>query len=73
MQIPDTRTGDSIIDAVIVDEEAIGLEGKGRGGNILYGKGSLDRYLSQKNRNEVESSEGEVEGETDLPSVVASM
>lgn len=72
-EIPDTRTGDDIIDAVIVDEEAIGLEGKMRGGRILYGKGALNRYLSQQKPKEVDSSEGEVEAEADLPSVVASM
>ncbi|XP_057527094.1 CLP protease regulatory subunit CLPX1, mitochondrial-like [Amaranthus tricolor] len=71
-EIPDTRTGDDIIDAVIVDEEAVGLEGKGRGGRILYGKGALDRFLSQQKPKEFEGSE-EVEAETELPSVVASM
>lgn len=72
-EIPDKRTGDNIIDAVIVDEEAVGLEGKGRGAKILYGKGALDRYLSGQKPKEVESSEGEPEVETDLQSVVASM
>lgn len=47
MQIPDVRTGDNIIDAVVVDEEAVGLEGRGSGAKILYGKDALDRYLSQ--------------------------
>ena len=73
MQIPDTRTGDDIIDAVVVDEEAVGLEGKGRGGRILNGKGALDRYLSQQKQKDVEGSEGEAEAEPELPSVVASM
>lgn len=46
LQIPDTRTGDEVIDAVIVDEEAVG-----RGAKILYGKGALDRYLSEHKMN----------------------
>lgn len=48
LQIPDVRTGDDVIDAVVVDEEAIGSEGHGEGAKILYGKGALDRYLSQQ-------------------------
>lgn len=47
MQIPDVRTGDNIIDAVVVDEESVGIEGRGSGAKILYGKGSFDRYSSQ--------------------------
>lgn len=48
VQIPDIRTGDDVIDAVIVDEESVGSEGRGRGAKILYGKGALDRYLSEQ-------------------------
>lgn len=47
LQIPDVRTGDDIIDAVVVDEEAVGSEGRGCGAKILYGKDAFDRYLSQ--------------------------
>ena len=47
LQSPDERTGDDIIDAVVVDEEAVGSEGRGCGGKILYGMGALDHYLSQ--------------------------
>lgn len=48
MQIPDVRTDDEIIDAVVVDEESVGYEGRVLGAKILYGKGALDRYLSQR-------------------------
>ncbi|OMO93640.1 Clp protease, ATP-binding subunit ClpX [Corchorus olitorius] len=76
-EIPDNRTGDDVIDAVIIDEEAVGIEGRGTGAKMLYGKGALDRYLSQQKSKEsettVEGSEGEPEVETELPSVVASM
>ncbi|KAJ8446215.1 hypothetical protein Cgig2_015986 [Carnegiea gigantea] len=72
-EIPDKRTGDDIIDAVVVDEEAVGLDGKGQGAKILYGKGALDRYLSEQKLKQVESSEGDPDMEADLQSVVASM
>lgn len=45
LQIPDTRTGDDIIDAVVVDEEAVATEGRVCGAKILYGRGAFDRYL----------------------------
>ncbi|KAE8672360.1 CLP protease regulatory subunit X isoform 2 [Hibiscus syriacus] len=72
-EIPDVRSGDDIIDAVVVDEESIGS-----GAKILYSKGAFDGYLSQQPKpNELKASdkeqaEGEVETEL-IPSVVASM
>ncbi|XP_050237491.1 CLP protease regulatory subunit CLPX1, mitochondrial isoform X2 [Mercurialis annua] len=76
-EIPDVRTGDNIIDAVIVDEEAVGSKGRGTGGKILYGKGALDCYLSKQKVKDSETaadgSEGEPEVETELSSIVASM
>ncbi|KAJ4726663.1 CLP protease regulatory subunit like [Melia azedarach] len=77
-EIPEVRTGENIIDAVVVDEEAIGSEERGCGAKILYGKGALDRYISQHNRKDVETTgegaaDGEPEGETEIPSIVASM
>ncbi|XP_022141335.1 CLP protease regulatory subunit CLPX1, mitochondrial isoform X2 [Momordica charantia] len=72
-EIPDAKTGEDIIDAVIVDEESIGSDGSSCGAKILHGKGALDRYLSgQKATSEGSEREPEPEGETDLPSVVAS-
>ncbi|KAK2992734.1 hypothetical protein RJ640_023247 [Escallonia rubra] len=73
-EIPDVRTGDDVIDAVIVDEEAVGLDGRGCGAKILYGRGALDRYLSQhrsKDKEDSEGSYGETEVEAELPSIVA--
>ncbi|XP_029130402.1 CLP protease regulatory subunit CLPX1, mitochondrial isoform X2 [Cajanus cajan] len=74
-EIPDIRTGDDVIDGVVVDEEAVGSEGRGKGAKILYGKGALDRYLSeQKNDSEtMEASAADNEADTELPSIVASM
>ncbi|KAK6155578.1 hypothetical protein DH2020_009826 [Rehmannia glutinosa] len=84
-EIPDVRTGDDIIDAVIVDKESVGSEVRGYGAKILYGKGALDRYLSQHKvkdsevwlkvtfslQTSSEGSEGEPEVEHELPSIVA--
>ncbi|MBA0558709.1 hypothetical protein Golob_015715, partial [Gossypium lobatum] len=76
-EIPDVRTGDDVIDAVVVDEEAIGSEDQRQGAKILYGKGALDRYLSQQKLRDSETTvdglDGELEVEADLRSVVASM
>ncbi|KAL4282516.1 hypothetical protein GQ457_16G025330 [Hibiscus cannabinus] len=75
-EIPDVRTGTDVIDAVVVDEEAIGSEGRGHGAKILYGKGALDSYLSQQKMDSettADRSDGEPEMEPELPSVVASM
>lgn len=73
-EIPDVRTGDNIIDAVVVDEEAVGLEGRGSGAKILYGKDALDRYLSQHkltDQTSAEVSDADSEVEPELPSIVA--
>ncbi|KAA8533598.1 hypothetical protein F0562_030968 [Nyssa sinensis] len=73
-EIPDARTGDDIIDAVVVDEESVGSEGRGCGAKILFGKGALGRYLSQHKLKDIETTErsdGEPEVEQELPSIVA--
>ncbi|KAL0318000.1 UNVERIFIED_CONTAM: CLP protease regulatory subunit CLPX1, mitochondrial [Sesamum angustifolium] len=74
-EIPDVRTGDNIIDAVIVDKESVGSEGRGSGAKILYGKGALDRYFSQHKLKDPETSseasEVEAEVEHELPSIAA--
>ncbi|KAK6121819.1 hypothetical protein DH2020_044432 [Rehmannia glutinosa] len=74
-EVPDVRIGDDIIDAVVVDEESVGTEGRGCGAKILYGKGSLDRYLSRHESKDSQTSaegfEGEAEVEHELPSIVA--
>lgn len=50
MQIPDIRTGDDVIDAVVVDEDSVGGEGCVKGAKILHGRGALDRYLSEEKK-----------------------
>ncbi|PRQ60387.1 putative Clp protease, ATP-binding subunit ClpX, P-loop containing nucleoside triphosphate hydrolase [Rosa chinensis] len=53
-EIPDVRIGDDIIDAVVIDEEAVGTDGQGCGAKILYGKGALDQYLSKNKEKDVQ-------------------
>ncbi|CAA7051669.1 unnamed protein product [Microthlaspi erraticum] len=78
-EIPDESTGSDMIEAVVVDEEAVEGEGRrGSGAKILRGKGALVRYLSETNSKDSpqttkEGSDGEIEVEAEIPSVVASM
>ncbi|CAM8945986.1 unnamed protein product [Rhodiola kirilowii] len=47
-EIPDVKTGDEKVDAVVVDEESVGtVNSPGCGGKILRGEGALDWYLTQ--------------------------
>ncbi|PWA91709.1 AAA+ ATPase domain-containing protein [Artemisia annua] len=65
-EIPDVRTGKDIIDAVVVDEEAVGIDGTGCGAKILHGEGAFDRYLSQHTVKDGETdSRNESEMDTD--------
>ncbi|KAF9671099.1 hypothetical protein SADUNF_Sadunf12G0012200 [Salix dunnii] len=72
-EIPDVRRGADIIDAVVVDEEAVGPEEIGAGAKILYGRGALDRYLYKNKLNSskttVEGSGGEPLVESELPNM----
>lgn len=69
-QIPDVKTGEERIDAVVVDEEAVGSVARpGCGAKILRGKDTLHHYLSEN----IEVSEGEQEGESELASGAMSM
>lgn len=48
LQIPDAKSGEKRIDAVVVDEDAVGaVDQPGCGAKILYGDGAFERYLSQ--------------------------
>uniref|UniRef100_A0A803QSL5 Uncharacterized protein n=1 Tax=Cannabis sativa TaxID=3483 RepID=A0A803QSL5_CANSA len=64
-EIPDVKTGNERIDAVVVDEESVGsVDAPGCGGKILCGEGALERYLAEnKLKNSVEKVEG---GDGDL-------
>uniref|UniRef100_A0ACD5YWI5 Uncharacterized protein n=1 Tax=Avena sativa TaxID=4498 RepID=A0ACD5YWI5_AVESA len=73
-EIPDTKSGEKRIDAVIVDEDAVGsLDRPGCGAKILYGDGAFDSYLSQI-KAVGDGAGSEVDGETDVsPSRAVSM
>ncbi|MCL7048737.1 hypothetical protein MKW94_015295 [Papaver nudicaule] len=72
-EIPDMRTGNDRIDAVVVDKEAVGsVNGNSCGAKILYGDGALDRYLSNEKPKDLEApdrSEADSEVEVELPSM----
>ncbi|KAG2297047.1 hypothetical protein Bca4012_001518 [Brassica carinata] len=75
-EIPDEGTGKDMIEAVVVDEEAV--EGEGRGGSgakILRGKGALALYLSEttKSKDSPQTTKEGSEGETEVEPVVANM
>nr|CAB3446943.1 unnamed protein product [Digitaria exilis] len=65
-EIPDAKSGEERIDAVVVDEDAVGsAEQPGCGAKILYGDGALDRYLSQIKVSR-DGAGNEVDGEAEL-------
>ncbi|XP_037447095.1 CLP protease regulatory subunit CLPX1, mitochondrial-like [Triticum dicoccoides] len=67
-EIPDTKSGEKRIDAVVVDEGAVGLVNRpGCGAKILYGDGAFDRYLSQI-KAMGDGAGSEVDGDPDLSS-----
>ncbi|KAJ0977203.1 hypothetical protein J5N97_012677 [Dioscorea zingiberensis] len=75
-EIPDVKTGNDQIDAVLVDEEAVGsIDRPGCGAKILRGDGALEHWIAlSKNKqkaSQADGSEGEVEGESELPSRAA--
>lgn len=73
-EIPDVKTGNDRVDAVVVDEEAVGsVDSKGSGAKILRGDGALERYLSETKSKVQGGTEGELEGESELSSRAMSM
>lgn len=47
-QIPDVQAENELIDAVVVDEESVGLvDAPGCGAKILRGGGALEQYLTK--------------------------
>lgn len=48
LQIPDVKTGNDRIDAVVVDEESVGsADTPGCGGKVLRGDGALEHYVGE--------------------------
>ncbi|KAI3956542.1 hypothetical protein MKW92_012816 [Papaver armeniacum] len=59
-EIPDAKTGKDKVDAVVIDEEALGsVRTVGCGAKILRGDGALQRYLSEAKLKD-QGSNGEV-------------
>ncbi|KAF5781302.1 putative Clp protease, ATP-binding subunit ClpX, Clp ATPase [Helianthus annuus] len=75
-EIPDVKTGNDRVEAVVIDEESVGSVDKpGCGGKILCGDGALDDYLAKTKCKEQEEAEGQLleEGEEDVSSKAMSM
>ncbi|MED6109699.1 CLP protease regulatory subunit clpx3, mitochondrial [Stylosanthes scabra] len=76
-EIPDVKTGNEGIDAVIVDEESVGsVNALGCGGKILRGEGALERYLAKMEDSKVKGDVAESElqdGEQEMTSRAMSM
>ncbi|KAM0925910.1 hypothetical protein ACQ4PT_003806 [Festuca glaucescens] len=72
-EIPDEKAGDERVDAVVVDEEAIGsVDRPGCGAKILRGDGALGRYITRSNiPNSPETNEAELEDAYMLPRIVS--
>ncbi|KAI3684603.1 hypothetical protein L6452_33827 [Arctium lappa] len=74
-EIPDVRTGDDRVEAVVIDEESVGSVDKpGCGGKILRGDGALDDYLAKIKCKQQTEAEGQLlEGDEDVSSKAMSM
>ncbi|GAV90298.1 AAA_2 domain-containing protein/ClpB_D2-small domain-containing protein [Cephalotus follicularis] len=78
-EIPDLKTGDDRVDAVVVDEMSVGsVNAPGCGGKILRGEGAFERYLAESKLKEsaenIEAVEGELqEGEAEVSTRAMSM
>ncbi|XP_059634322.1 CLP protease regulatory subunit CLPX3, mitochondrial-like [Cornus florida] len=78
-EIPDVKTGNDRVDAVVVDEDSVGsVIAAGCGGKVLYGDGALERYLAEtKLRDRVDNgdtADGALQdGESDISSRAMSM
>ncbi|CAN0925843.1 CLP protease regulatory subunit CLPX1, mitochondrial [Linum grandiflorum] len=67
-EIPEMRREEDMIDAVVVDEEAVGS-----GAKILYGKGALERYLAEQQKSQGPETSAEVSNAEAEVEAVASM
>ncbi|KAK9069940.1 hypothetical protein SSX86_010338 [Deinandra increscens subsp. villosa] len=74
-EIPDVKTGNDRVEAVVIDEESVGsVDKRGCGGKILRGDGALDDYLAKtKCKEHMEAGDQPLEGEEDISSKAMSM
>lgn len=71
-EIPDAKTGNERVDAVVVDEEAVGsLDKPGCGAKILHGDGALESYLRMCRIKDAEANADMLEGEVKNQSMAA--
>ncbi|KAJ1286556.1 hypothetical protein BS78_03G361600 [Paspalum vaginatum] len=65
-EIPDEKTGNERVDAVVVDEETIGSDDRpGCGAKILRGDGALDQYITRTNMMNLQETNDGLTGELD--------
>ncbi|XP_021300016.1 CLP protease regulatory subunit CLPX1, mitochondrial-like isoform X2 [Herrania umbratica] len=63
-EIPDAKTGNNRVDAVVVDEESVGSTNiPGCGGKILRGDGALENYFAEAKLKDSAENLASVEGE----------
>ncbi|XP_043720095.1 CLP protease regulatory subunit CLPX1, mitochondrial-like [Telopea speciosissima] len=73
-EIPDEKSGNERVDAVVVDEEAVGtVDAPGLGAKILRGDGALERYLSETKSKEPVVRSEVLEREQEVTSRAMSM
>ncbi|CAL4953352.1 unnamed protein product [Urochloa decumbens] len=65
-EIPDEKTGDERVDAVVVDEEAVGsVDRPGCGAKLLRGDGALDQYITRTNMMNLRETNDGLAGEVE--------
>ncbi|KAL3366306.1 hypothetical protein AABB24_011131 [Solanum stoloniferum] len=78
-EIPEVKSGDDRVDAIVVDEESVGaVNARGCGGKVLRGDGALQRYLAQADLVDQRENDGAAEtelqeGESEVSSRAISM
>ncbi|KAI3767549.1 hypothetical protein L2E82_17752 [Cichorium intybus] len=74
-EIPDAKTGNDRVDAVVIDEESVGsVDSSGCGGKILRGDHALENYLAKTRSKEQMETDGQLaEGEEETRSKAMSM
>ncbi|KAL1820105.1 hypothetical protein ACET3Z_014974 [Daucus carota] len=63
-EIPDVKTGNDRVDAVVIDEESVGsVSSVGQGGKLLRGDGALEKYLAETNLPQTQENDGTTDGD----------
>ncbi|KAK1361213.1 ATP-dependent Clp protease ATP-binding subunit ClpX [Heracleum sosnowskyi] len=63
-EIPDVKTGNDRVDAVVIDEESVGsVSSVGRGGKLLRGDGALEKYLAETKLPQTQENDGTADGD----------